>query len=141
SNNDNHRPVINALSIIQAYAGTGQHYFALTDDTPIEGVIRPKWRELMIEQDDHGNKRVNRINYEINALQALRKKLRCKEIWIVGADRYRNSDQNLLQDFEERRQENYGPHKQCLEREVTIEKVKQEIKQALEKLDKGLHKN
>src|SRR5699024_6195161 len=30
SNNDNHRPVINALSIIQAYAGTGQHYFALT---------------------------------------------------------------------------------------------------------------
>src|SRR5699024_10742082 len=41
--------------------GTGQHYFALTDDTPIEGVIRPKWRELMIEQDDHGNKRVNRI--------------------------------------------------------------------------------
>src|SRR5690625_3585039 len=141
SNNDNHRPVINALSIIQAYAGTGQHYFALTDDTPIEGVIRPKWRELMIEQDDHGNKRVNRINYEINALQALREKLRCKEIWIVGADRYRNPDEDLPQDFEERRQENYEALKQSLDPEVTIEKLKQDMKQALEKLDKGLPKN
>src|SRR5699024_4257158 len=141
SNNDNHRPVINALSIIQAYAGTGQHYFALTDDTPIEGVIRPKWRELMIEQDDHGNKRVNRINYEINALQALREKLRCKEIWIVGADRYRNPDEDLPQDFEERRQENYEALKQSLDPEVTIEKLKQDMKQALEKLHKGLPKH
>src|SRR5699024_7286564 len=57
SNDDIHRPVIYAVSIIQVYAGTGQHYLALTYDTIIKSVIRPKWCEMMIEQDDHGNKR------------------------------------------------------------------------------------
>jgi uncharacterized protein (DUF4415 family) len=141
SNNDVHRPVINALSVIERYAKTGQHYFSLTDETPIEGIIRPKWRDLMIEQDENGNQRVNRINYEINALQALRDKLRCKEIWVVGTDRYRNPDEDLPHDFEERRKENYEALKQPLDPEVTIEKLKQDMKQALEKLDKGLPKN
>jgi len=39
-----------------------------------------------------GNKRVNRINYESCVLQTLRDKLGCKEIWVVGANRFRNPD-------------------------------------------------
>src|SRR5699024_6590562 len=54
---------------------------------------------------------------------------------------YRNPDEDLPQDFEERRQENYEALKQSLDPEVTIEKLKQDMKQALEKLDKGLPKN
>jgi hypothetical protein len=33
-------------------------------------------------------------------LQALRVQLRCKEIWVVGANRYRNPDEDLPADFE-----------------------------------------
>lgn len=40
-------------------------------------------------------------------LTALRERLRCEEIWVVGADRYRNPDEDLPQDFEERRVEYY----------------------------------
>ena len=47
------------------------------------------------------------MNYEICVFQALRDKLRCKEIWAVGANRYRNPDDDLPKDFEERREENY----------------------------------
>ncbi len=35
--------------------------------------------------------------------QALRDRLRCKEIWVVGADRWRNPDEDLPRDFEARR--------------------------------------
>lgn len=35
-----------------------------------------------------------------------------KEIWVVGADRYRNPDEDLPTDFEERREENYKALKQ-----------------------------
>src|SRR5699024_1419469 len=118
SNNEVHRPVMDALSLIQTYAETGQHYVVLSEQPPIEGVIRPKWRALMIEQDKHGNKRVNRINYEINVLQALRENLRCKEIWVAVADRYRNPDDDLPHDFAERRTEHYAALKQPLDSEI-----------------------
>src|SRR3546814_13610776 len=47
------------------------------------------------------------FNYEICVLTALRERLRCKEIWVVGADRYRNSDDDLPRDFEPRRADYY----------------------------------
>ena len=36
-------------------------------------------------------------------LQALRDQLRCKEIWVVGADRYRNPEDDVPADFEEQK--------------------------------------
>ena len=53
----------------------------------------------MVEQDRGGRPRINRINYEICVLQALREGVRCKEIWIEGADRYRNPDDDVPPDF------------------------------------------
>ena len=43
-----------------------------------------------MQTDRKGRVRIDRINYEICVLQTLRERLRCKEIWVVGADRYRN---------------------------------------------------
>jgi hypothetical protein len=57
----------------------------------------------VVETDTHGRQRVNRITYEMCVLQALRDQLRCKEIWVVGADRYRNPDDDVPQDFEAQR--------------------------------------
>ena len=39
--------------------------------------------------------RVVRTVYEVCVLQALRDRLRCKEIWVVGADKWRNPDEDL----------------------------------------------
>ncbi|WP_053325127.1 hypothetical protein [Paenibacillus peoriae] len=81
------------------------------------------------------------MNYEISVLQALRDKLRCKEIWAVGANRYRNPDDDLSTDFEERREESYKALKQSLDAHVFIEMLKQAMKDGLEKMDRGLSKN
>ena len=40
-------------------------------------------------------------------LEALREQLRCKEIWVVGANRYRNSDEDLPADLETNLDEHY----------------------------------
>ena len=37
----------------------------------------------MLEQDASGERRVNRINYEISVLHSLREGLRCKAIWVA----------------------------------------------------------
>ncbi len=62
-----------------------------------------------LQKDPDGKERINRINYEISVLQALRERLCCKEIWVVGASRYRNPDEDLPTDFEEHRQIYYQP--------------------------------
>lgn len=141
SNNDMHKPVIIALDIIMKYYHVGTHYFSDQENIPIEGVVRNNMKEAVIEKDDNGIEWINRINYEIVVLQTLRDKLRCKEIWVVGAYRYRNPDEDLPTDFEERRIENYKALNQPLDSEEFVSRTKQCMHQALLKLNDGLPKN
>jgi hypothetical protein len=87
SNNAAHRPVIEALDLLKRHRGSRQQYFTAADQMPLDGVIRTKWRDIVVERDKDGQERVNRINYEICVLQALRDRLRSKEIWVAGQGR------------------------------------------------------
>src|SRR5208337_2282550 len=102
SNNGAHRPLLDALHAIRRAEGDGRQYFQAAE-VAIEGVIRPKWRDIVIEDAPDGGQRINRINYEVCVLQTLRERLRCKEIWVAGADRFRNPDEDLPADFADRR--------------------------------------
>ncbi|WP_223934140.1 hypothetical protein, partial [Aeromonas caviae] len=57
---------------------------------PLHDGFSPQATYHAIERHLHvGRDRVNRVTYEIAVLEALRERLRCKEIWVVGANRYR----------------------------------------------------
>jgi hypothetical protein len=60
SNNGAHRPLIDALERVRAAEGEGRQYFGY-DEVPIEGVVRPKWRDIVIEEAPDGGTRINRI--------------------------------------------------------------------------------
>ena len=47
--------------------------------------------ELLHRTDRRGDARVQRTGYECGVFQMLRDKLRCKEIWVAGADRWRET--------------------------------------------------
>ena len=79
SNNDIHRPVIQALELLKKYTESKASYYDTAEDIPIEGVLKSGWKDILIETDTSGNERINRINYEISVLQALRERLTCKE--------------------------------------------------------------
>lgn len=141
SNNDVHKPIIEALEIIKQNAGSGFRYFSLLDNIPTEGVIRPKWRKFIIEKDEHGQERINRINYEICVLQALRDKLRCKEIWVKGAYKYRNPDEDLPVDFEKNRIQHYKALNKPMDVEDLISRLREEMLGALNRLDERILNN
>ena len=128
SNNQLHRPVIQALDLVKRYASTKLHTFPADEEAPIDGVVRGLWREAVVEKDAEGRSRVNRITYEICALEALREKLRCKEIWVVGADRYRNPDDDLPADFESQRTRYYQALNLPLEPERFITDLQAEMR-------------
>ena len=103
SNNELYRPVIRALQLVKDYVHSPRQYYPDHESIPIKEVVASKWREFVVEQDDDGTSRVNRLNYEVCTLQALREKVRVREIWIDGANRYRDPDDDLPTDFSQKR--------------------------------------
>jgi TnpA family transposase len=141
SNNDVHRPVIEALELLKKYADSSSRYYSPNEQVPIEGVLKSGWQEILIEKDIKGQSRINRINYEICVLQSLRERLRCKEIWVVGANRYRNPEEDLPTDFEQHRAAYYQALKLPEDASRFITSLKQAMEQAMTTFNDGLPKN
>ena len=141
SNNDAHRPVIRALDLIRRYADTRLRTYPVEEDVPLDGIVRPLWRDAVVDQDPQGRPRVDRITYEICALEALREQLRCKEVWVAGANRYRNPDEDLPADFDARRAAHYQALNLPLNADAFIDGLREEMRAALAQLDQGLPRN
>jgi len=140
SNNQMHRPVIDALNLLKKNRDNRQRYFSL-DEAPTESVIRNKWQDIVIEKDSNGVDRVNRINYEISVLQVLRDKLRCKEIWVVGADRYRNPEEDLPGDFAENKEKYFDSLGHPVDATPFVKKLQQTMHTKLTELNVNLPNN
>jgi len=140
SNNQTYQPVIEALDILKQHRGSQRQHFH-RDEVPIVGIVRDKWREIVIEEDKHGVERINRINYEICVLQTLRERLQCKEIWVAGAQRFRNPDDDLPADFTLKRPAYYEALGLPLEVAPFIAGLQQSMRDALAALNQGLPQN
>lgn len=140
SNNGTHRPLLDALEAIRRAEGEGRQYFG-AEEIAVEGVIRPKWRDIVLEDTPGGGCRVNRINYEICVLQTLRERLRCKEIWVAGADRFRNPDEDLPADFAERRTACYERLELPMQAGEFVDGLRTELAAALRGLDSSMARN
>jgi TnpA family transposase len=141
SNNAAHQPVIEALEVLRRYAGSTAKAYPTDETIPIDGVVPPGWKFLVVTEDERGRQRVDRVGYEVCALKALRETLRSREVWVAGADRYRDPDEDLPKDFDERREDYYTELGQPLEAERFVGELKTEMEAALEGLDAGMPKN
>jgi len=141
SNNERHRPVMQALELVKRFADTKLRTFPAEEEVPLDGVVRGLWRDAVVEKDAAGRDRVNRVTYEVAVLEALREQLRCKEIWVIGANRYRNPDEDLPADFEANRDEYYKALDLPLDADRFISQVQDEMREALDTLNRGLKKN
>lgn len=138
SNNELYRPVIRAILLVKDYVHSPRQYYPDHEIIPIKEVVAAKWREFVVEKDDEGTEKVNRLNYEVCVLQALREKVRVREIWVVGANRYRNPDDDLPTDFSQKRETYYEALHQPTEADIFIEQMKQDMRKALSSLDKAM---
>ncbi|MFO1419538.1 MAG: Tn3 family transposase [Candidatus Competibacteraceae bacterium] len=131
------------LDDLKRVTGKQNLLFELADATLAQpdGVVRGLWRDAVVEKDAAGRDRINRVTYEIAVLEALREQLRCKEIWVVGAHRYRNPDEDLPADFDRNRKEYYQALNLPLDAERFIADVQAEMRAALSTFDTGLKQN
>jgi hypothetical protein len=66
---------------------------------------------------------------------------RCKDIWVEGADRYRNPDKDLQQDFSENRQLYYQDLSHSQDAAGFVKDLKANMFAALNRLNKSMPKN
>jgi hypothetical protein len=107
--------VIDAIEVLKRYINMNRRSYLPEEDIPIDGVVPQKWEAAVVLVNQDGSRQINCINYEVCVLHALRKILRNRTIWIEGADRHRNPDEDTLVDFHERRKTYYGALKQPLD--------------------------
>ena len=136
SNNTVWRPVLAALEWIRSKMDDGCRFVSV-QDAPIDDVIPAKWRSSVIDEDG----RVNRISYELCVLTQLRDCIRSKEIWVVGADRYRNPDDDLPKDFEFRREAYYSGLNLTLDARAFIAGIRAELEHELRLLNDTIPQN
>ncbi|MGH3408326.1 MAG: Tn3 family transposase, partial [Streptosporangiaceae bacterium] len=118
SANTVHAPMMAALALIKRYkAERTNHtrYYAPGEAVPVDQIVPAELAELMYRTDERGRRRILRSVYECGVFQTLREQLRCKEIWVHGAHKWRNPDLDLPADFEEKRAENYARLRKPLE--------------------------
>jgi len=139
SSNTQHQPVIEALALIGRHAHDGNtSYYPLGEQVPVHSGTLGDWADLVWRSDRRGRRRVVRMAYEVACFQALRDRLRCKEIWVEGADRWRNPDQDLPQDFEARRAEHYQALRKPLDPSRFIDELQAEHRHELALLNDAL---
>ncbi len=59
SNNEKHRPVLQAIDILRKYANSKASTYPLHEGVPLDGVVRAHWQHAVMESDKSGNERVN----------------------------------------------------------------------------------
>lgn len=135
-NNTAYRPVMQALELLHRYADVDGkvRYYAAADDVPGEGVVPKAWQSAVV--DERG--RTERIPYELCVLVALRDAIRRREIFIEGASKWRNPEDDLPQDFETHREVHYTTLGQPADPTEFVADLRQRMTTALERLDAAL---
>lgn len=141
SNNEQHHPLIVALKIVETYLSRKDAYYPKQVIVPLDQVIQKKWHDWIYLVDKRGIARIGRSRYEVCVLQTLGEKLRCKEIWVEGADRYRNPAEDVPNDFSDRRQLYYEALNLPLSGSEFVKGLQEQMRQALQNLNDTLPDN
>lgn len=141
STNTVHAPMMQALALIKRYkaeVGNRTTCYAAGETVPVAGIVPAELVELMYRTEDTHRRRILRSVYECGVFQTLREKLRCKDIWVVGAEKWRNPDEDLPADFETKRAENYAALRKPLSARAFTDELRRDMHTELSALDHAL---
>ena len=138
----NLQPLLDAIKLLKASAEVpSAEPYPKETDVPMDGVLSVDWQESVMVTGKRGDPEIDRASYELGVLRIVREKLRCKELWVEGAKRYRNPDDDLPQDFEAKREQYYQALQQPLEAAPFIDQLQAEMTEALTEFNQSLPEN
>jgi len=135
-NNTAYRPVMDALDLLRRCTDrpARERFYDEKEKVPIEGVVPREWAEAVVDEEG----RVERIPYELCVLRSLREAIRRREVYVAGATRWRNPEDDLPADFEANRDVHYAAIRQPLDPSEFVADLKGRLGAALTRLDEGI---
>ena len=138
-NNIAYRPVMDALELLRRYAdipNTTRHYDA-AEKVPVKGVVPDGWLEAVAASDGI----IERASYELCVIVSLKDALRRREIYVAGARRWRNPEEDLPTDFEDNRDVHYENLTQPLDSGEFIAALKGLMRASMGECAEAISKN
>ena len=132
-----YKPIVQAIVFINKHwdESDGSNYLTMP---PIEGVIPTNWESMVISVvEEEEVKIINKYNYEIAVLEQLKVLLGYKAVWIQNSYRYRDPNEDLPRDFEQKKQEYY----KMLGLPISAKKFTADLKKSLREHLKSLNTN
>ena len=137
SNNQHHKPLLKALDWISVQHGSKQRFHFKRDAIIINGVVPNKYRSAVVDADGY----LDRHAYELCAVLTLRERLRSREIWVTGAERFKNPDDDIPADFDMERESYYEELGLSEDATDFTNGIKAELEDHLIAFNDGLPKN
>ena len=129
------RPIMDAIALLKKYAvgGSKAQYFS-EDNVQVVGVVPGSWAGALV--DERG--RIERIPYELCLLVSLRDALRRREIFVAGARKWRDPEDDLPKGIDVTRELHYESLRQPLDPTVFINDLQSRMTRSLESPDNAL---
>ena len=138
--NTRYQSIMEALNILKENLNYRGPSYPKGVQPPMKGVVPSAWMSLVVDGEGE-RKKINRTAYEICVLKGLREQLRCREIWVIGSRRYRNPEEDLPQDFEDRKAAYYEDLGIPLDAKAFVAALREELTRHMKALDKGMLTN
>ncbi|MBI3890452.1 MAG: Tn3 family transposase [Candidatus Wallbacteria bacterium] len=130
ADNPAHKPLLNGIELVRHYVDSKKSFYPEHESIP-EKLLTGRWRALVMQPGPDGE-RAAKHAFEVCVLTKLERALKCKEVWVEGAYRFRNPVEDLPRDWETVRVEQYRRRGLPLEPVPFLEKVRQEMTAELE---------
>ncbi|MBA3723150.1 MAG: Tn3 family transposase [Parachlamydiaceae bacterium] len=152
SNNPEGKMLLEAIAVIKKNQNIIEKYYPDPESIPVS-IISHEWKSLVMEiqeppqnqNPDEKSKtchyKINKFNYEAAILETLRTQLRCKSIWIDGAYRYRNPDEDLPMDWDTNREYYYKLLGLPMDAKEFIKTLKESLHKHLQELNDTILSN
>lgn len=127
-----HKPIIEAIDLIK---NNNSKQFD-TEMIPFVGIIKPSKKNLVIK-----NGTIAKADYELCVLETLEEKLNCKEVWVSGANKYKNPDEDMPSDFEDKRPEYYKILNKTQDVDNFIKELQKNMSEVLSAFDLNIKNN
>ncbi|MEI7449942.1 MAG: Tn3 family transposase [Desulfomonile sp.] len=127
SNNSAYDPLLKGIELVRRYLDTKHTGYPEGEDIP-EEILTGHWKELVLGDGPRANKHY----FELCVLSKLERTLKCKEVWVEGAYRFRNPDEDLPSDWQRQRIEYYHKQGFPLDAKEFLEPIREKMCLALE---------
>ncbi len=131
ANNPADQPLLDGIALVCKYLDKKHVHYPQTEEIP-EGLLTGDLKRMGI-QEVKGTPRVVKHYFELAVLQRLEKALNHKKVWVEGAFRYRNPDQDLPQDWHEESFNYYAKHQIPKRSADFVDPIYEELVASLEK--------